>query len=259
MKAFLSHVEKEYLAYFSTAFLRGMRPNELIALKWLNVDFEMRVVTVREGRVQGVEGAPKTLSSYRDIDMVDPLFAVLSKHRQESALDAKYVFTGRKGKPLEVNNVRNRIWYPTLAKAGLRRRTMYQTRHTFASLMLSYGEDPLWVARMFGHTSTEMLYRHYGKFIRNRMRRDGMRFLRGFQEAEVASALPSAPEIVKIGVAATAATANAVESSRSLSKDFGHSLDTGGVSGMKIGAAEDRNPLIELVAGPGFEPGFFGL
>ena len=50
---------------------------------------------------------------------------------------------------------------------------MYQTRHTFASLMLSAGEDPLWVARMLGHTSTEMLYRHYGKYIRNRMRKDG--------------------------------------------------------------------------------------
>lgn len=56
-----------------TAFLTGMRPNELIALNWINVDFEMRVVTVREGRVQGVEGAPKTLSSYRGIDMLDPL------------------------------------------------------------------------------------------------------------------------------------------------------------------------------------------
>ena len=66
---------------------------------------------------------------------------------------------------------------------------MYQTRHTFASLMLSYGEDPLWVARMLGHTSTEMLYRHYGKFIRNRIRRDGSKFLKGLEEAEVGSAL----------------------------------------------------------------------
>jgi integrase len=197
MKAFLANVEKEYAAYFSTAFLTGMRPNELLALKWLAVDFDMRVITVREGRVQGVEGAPKTLSSYRDIDMLDPLYAVLLKHRQESSPDAKHVFVGKKGKPFDVHNVRNRAWYPTLAKAGLRRRTMYQTRHTFASLMLAYSEDPLWVARMLGHTSTEMLYRHYGKFIRNRMRRDGMRFLKGFQEAGVTAALPPAAAIEK--------------------------------------------------------------
>ena len=62
----------------------------------------------------------------------------------------------------------------------------------FASLMLSYGEDPLWVARKLGHTNTEMLYRHYGKFIRNHMRRDGMKFLRGFDDEKVAGELPPA-------------------------------------------------------------------
>jgi integrase len=58
---------------------------------------------------------------------------------------------------------------------------MYQTRHTFASLMLSSGEDPLWVARMLGHSGLEMIFRHYGKFIRNRTRKDGARFLRGWR------------------------------------------------------------------------------
>ena len=117
--------------------------------------------------------------------MLDPLFTVLSNHRQQSAPEGRYVFPSPEAAPLEVNNLRNRVWYPALEKAGLRKRTMYQTRHTFASLMLSYGEDPLWVARMMGHTSTEMLYRHYGKFIRNRMRRDGAKFLQGFEEADV--------------------------------------------------------------------------
>ena len=190
MKAFLANVDPHYVPYFSTAFLTGMRPNEMLALKWLHVDFEMRCITVREGRVQGFEGPPKTLSSYRDIDMLDPLFEVLRQHRLACPQDATHAFTGKKGGPMDVNNLRNKVWYPAITKAKLRKRTMYQTRHTFASLMLSHGEDPLWVARMLGHTSTEMLYRHYGKFIRNRMRRDGVRFLQGFEEAKVVPALP---------------------------------------------------------------------
>lgn len=64
---------------------------------------------------------------------------------------------------------------------------------------------------MLGHTNTEMLYRHYGKFIRNRMRRGGLRFLKGFQEVEVAMALPPSVATEKTGDAATAASANAVE------------------------------------------------
>jgi hypothetical protein len=66
---------------------------------------------------------------------------------------------------------------------------MYQTRHTFDSLMLSHGEDLLWVALMLGHTSIEMPYLHYGKFIRNRMRRDGAKFLKGFEETDVSVVL----------------------------------------------------------------------
>lgn len=182
IKSFLEKVDPHFVAYFTTAFFTGMRPNELIALKWRHVDFVMRCITVREGRVQGFEGPPKTLSSYRDIDILEPLLEVLSRHRAAAPVDATYVFTGKKGGPLQVDNLRNKVWYPALQAAKLRKRTMYQTRHTFASLMLSHGEDPLWAARMLGHTTLDMIFRHYGKFIRNRARRDGTRFLAGMAE-----------------------------------------------------------------------------
>jgi integrase len=188
IKLFLEHVDPFYVPYFSTAFLTGMRPNEMLALKWLHVDFDMKCITVREGRVQGIEGPPKTLSSFRDIDLLDPLYSLLQKHRA-AAIGATYVFTGKLGGPLQVDNLRNKVWYPALQAAKLRKRTMYQTRHTFASLMLSHGEDPLWVARMLGHTTLDMIFRHYGKFIRNRARKDGTRFLAGMEEAQVATAL----------------------------------------------------------------------
>ena len=189
MKLFLEYVDPHYVAYFTTAFLTGMRPNEMIALKWTNVDFVMRCITVREGRVQGIEGPPKTVSSYRDIDILDPLFDELGKHRQEARAGTPYVFPGKTGRPLDVNNLRNRVWYPVITAAGLRRRTMYQTRHTFASLMLGHGEDPLWVARMLGHTGLNMIFKHYGKFIRNRERKDGGKFLEGLKEAEACPSL----------------------------------------------------------------------
>jgi integrase len=185
VKAFLDAVDPHYVPYFTTAFLSGMRPNEMLALKWLHVDFDMRCITIREGRVQGIEGPPKTTSSYRDVDMLDPLYEVLRQHRLVSPQDATHVFTGKKGAPMEVNNLRNKVWYPALQRAKLRPRTMYQTRHTFASLMLSHGEDPLWIARMLGHTTLQMVFQHYGKFIRNRARKDGLKFAQGLAEAGV--------------------------------------------------------------------------
>ena len=189
MKLFLSHLDPHYLPYFTTAFLTGMRPNEMLALKWQHVDFEMRCITVREGRVQGIEGPPKTLSSYRDVDLLGPLYSVIAQLRTDTPPDSHYVFTTPKGKPMHVDTRRPRVWSPTLERAGLRKRTMYQTRHTFASLMLSHGEDPMWVARMLGHTSLHMIFRHYGKFVRNRSRQDGARFVKGLEEAGVVTAM----------------------------------------------------------------------
>jgi integrase len=206
MKAFLANVDPHYVPYYSTAFLSGMRPNEMLALKWVHVDFDMRCITVREGRVQGFEGPPKTLSSYRDIDLLDPLYEVLRQHRLVSPQEATHVFTNKHGNPLGVDNLRNKVWYPALQRARLRKRTMYQTRHTFASLMLSHGEDPLWVARMLGHTTLQMIYQHYGKFIRNRMRKDGLRFTQGLNEAGVLPGVaidaaetkkPASPQLVR--------------------------------------------------------------
>jgi integrase len=69
-----------------------------------------------------------------------------------------------------------RIWYPALKRAAIRERKPYQTRHTFASCALSAGEQIGWVARQLGHTNTEMVIRHYYRWIRTNTRQDGSAF-----------------------------------------------------------------------------------
>jgi hypothetical protein len=77
----------------------------------------------------------------------------------------------------QFNSILKRMSF-TLTKAGLSRRTMYQTRHTFASNALAAGESPSWVAAMLGHANPEMLlFRVYARYIPNRTRRDGSAFL----------------------------------------------------------------------------------
>ena len=52
-----------------------------------------------------------------------------------------------------------------LRKGGVRYRNPYQTRHTWASMMLSAGEHPMWVASQMGHKDWGMIRRHYGRWI----------------------------------------------------------------------------------------------
>ena len=59
---------------------------------------------------------------------------------------------------------------------GLDRRRPYETRHTCATLWLAAGEAPEWIARQLGHTTTEMLFRVYSRYVPNLTRRDGSAF-----------------------------------------------------------------------------------
>lgn len=61
--------------------------------------------------------------------------------------------------------MRKQVWEPALRKAGLAYREMKQTRHTFATLALSSGANPLWIAKFLGHRNTEMIFKVYGKYI----------------------------------------------------------------------------------------------
>jgi integrase len=46
-------------------------------------------------------------------------------------------------------------------------------RHTAATLWLAAGESPEWIARQLGHTSTQMLFKVYSRFVPNLTRQDG--------------------------------------------------------------------------------------
>lgn len=63
------------------------------------------------------------------------------------------------------NNEDQEAWKTTLSRARVRYRNLYQTRHTFASMMLSAGEREIWVANQMGHSDTTSIRRNYGRWI----------------------------------------------------------------------------------------------
>jgi integrase len=128
---------------------------------------------VRETFVLGEDEYTKTDGSQRDIQMSQPVFDALQRQQGVTAKASDYVFCNLAGQPLDNKNFSDRIWYPLLRHLDLEKRRPYQMRHTAATLWLASGEAPEWIARQLGHTSTEMLFRVYSRYVPNLTRQDG--------------------------------------------------------------------------------------
>ncbi|AWI79166.1 site-specific integrase [Parazoarcus communis] len=178
VKTILDTIRADFRDYFTVRFFTGMRTGEVDGLKWKYVDFENRLLLIRETVVNGEDEYTKTDGSQRDIQMSQIVFEALKRQQAATGTLSEYVFCNRLGKPLDHKNITNRVWYPLLRHLGLKKRRPYQCRHTAATLWLAAGEAPEWIARQLGHTTTEMLFRVYSRYVPNLTRRDGSAFER---------------------------------------------------------------------------------
>lgn len=172
MESILSDMRERYdqrvHAYFEFAFLTGMRPEELIALQWGDVDWNHKTVRVERARTAGEEKELKTYNA-RDVDLVTRAVAALQVMKP-------WTFMGGQDAAIFQNPVTNRPWHdersqrdhywmPSLRRLGIRRRRAYQTRHTYAANALAAGVNPAYIARQMGHKNAKMLFSVYAKWI----------------------------------------------------------------------------------------------
>jgi integrase len=169
----IATVRVDYKSYMVVRVLTGMRTGECHGLKWKYVDFDMRFIRIRETFVLGEDEYTKTDGSQRDIQMSQPVYDALKAQFEATGQISEYVFCNMVGTPLDNKNFSDRVWYPLLRHLGLKVRRPYQMRHTCATLWLASGEAPEWIARQLGHTSTEMLFRVYSRWVPNLTRQDG--------------------------------------------------------------------------------------
>ena len=172
VRLILQTVREDYRNYYTVRFFTGMRTGEIDGLQWQFIDFERRQILVRQSLVKDELVYTKNDGSFRSIDMSGPVYEALLAQKKATG-QFEYVFCSRNGSPLTHRNVTQRVWYPLLRHLGLRQRRPYQTRHTAATLWLAAGEAPEWIARQMGHTTTEMLFRVYSRYVPNLTRRDG--------------------------------------------------------------------------------------
>lgn len=147
-----AHYPPEVAAYCEAKFFTGLRTSEIGALLWADVDLPSAQALIQRAVVQGVEKTTKT-NTARTLRLNSRALAAIQSQKARTYLAGKHVFLDpRRGLPWDKEQFFTRFhWIPTLKRLSLRYRPPYNTRHTYATIMLMAGMTPAFCAGQMGH------------------------------------------------------------------------------------------------------------
>lgn len=167
----LSELQGQHRNMFQVFFWTGLRPSELVALQWDDIDWQRNTITVNKSLTQAAKEfeEPKTKAGNRAVKILKPALDALNNQKQFTLLQGKSIFINdRTGEPWTGDQgLRKTVWMPALKRAKVKYRRPYQTRHTYASMMLTAGESIAWLAEQMGHADWSSLRKTYAKFIKD--------------------------------------------------------------------------------------------
>ena len=151
---------------FSLAFTTGLRRSELLGLRWSDIDFKRKILSVAQTVIlingtYTISETTKNSASRRSISLDDKSIAELKKHRlivQKRMLSTygwvnrDLVFPGKQGGPRDPKAV-SRACKKYASKIGVPEFTMHGTRHTHATLLIEAGVNFKIIQMRLGHSS----------------------------------------------------------------------------------------------------------
>lgn len=166
--------ESRYYIVFHLAIMTGMRQGEILGLRWIDIDFDNKLISIRQTLSHNgkeITFGTKT-GAGRSISIDDEIITALKEYR-ELVLEEKHLAgemyeesglivcntIGRKAYPRSLS----KIWDRLRSKANVPAITFHDLRHTHASLLLRQNIHPKIVAERLGHSSIQMtmdIYTH---------------------------------------------------------------------------------------------------
>jgi integrase len=182
-KLLANALDRWWRAYLVTGVFTGLRPSELRGLPWDHVDFDKRVIRVRQrANLWCTLGRPKSKGSRREIPMDDFVADTLREWQEHCPRkDGKLwlVFPNGAGNVESHANIMNRRLYPAQMKTETTRPKMidgtpvmkpkyglHGLRHFFASVIIEQGFSPKRVMALMGHSSIQITFDTYGHLFK---------------------------------------------------------------------------------------------
>ncbi len=157
--------EVVYYNYFEVAFFTGCRPSELIALHW-DKDFDKfnKLLNISKSRVCGVEKNVTKTHTSRTIHLNDRAYNALLRQHQLTKGREHIFICPETDEPFYNEKPPRLRLQKAMQELGIRGRRAYNTRHTYATILLTSGVNPFFAANQMGH-SLQMMLKRYAKWI----------------------------------------------------------------------------------------------
>ena len=163
--------------FFQCQFSTGLRPSESISLLWSDIDWDRLLVSVNKAFVDKKLKGTKTNSGKRFVTIREPVLQALLNQMKFTFGLSDYIFHNpNNDMAWKSDSAVRKTWVYALKRAGVEYRNPYQTRHTFASMMLTVGEDRYKVMAEMGHKTFHELENTYARFMHGIVNQDNRDF-----------------------------------------------------------------------------------
>ncbi|CAB4126089.1 XerC Integrase [uncultured Caudovirales phage] len=161
-----AHADEQVVNYVEWKFFSGVRTGESLGLRWGAVDWPAQRMLVSESVVCQVHKKTTKTSRARLVALNSRALAALTRQKKHTYLAGDYVFHDpRSNAPWATENAFCKgYWLRALKATGVRYRPPYNTRHTYATMLLMAGARPAYVAKQMGH-SVDVLLKNYARWL----------------------------------------------------------------------------------------------
>jgi len=158
MEKILKYSTGWFNVFLYLAFTTGMRPGELIGLKWDDIDFKRCVINLKRSISKGVTSKNTYTKNHNRLVIVPrTVISMLDKFKHPN----DYVFVNKYGKPFyESKTISKGYLEPFLKEIGVKYKTLKATRHTYISIMRNGGVSQEFILDIVGH-SKEVSDKYY--------------------------------------------------------------------------------------------------
>ncbi len=160
-----------FAPFLDLLFATGMRRGEALGLKWQDVDFEQRIISVRRSVTSAGVSTPKSGRARRvpmTNSLAEILFDLLAERQRQRVANGwpdtpEWVFCTSVGTGFNPRNLQRTFEQVRrrALKLGVRPLSLHSCRHSWATWALQAGKSVKWVAQVLGHADATMTLRVY--------------------------------------------------------------------------------------------------